>query len=598
MSFEGSVKKAVDVLFAELKLDHGNILEDYRVPGDSQLDEAEQAIALYGPLASSQLASLRRRRNILKSSIYRLPLEALSQIFIFYVQALREEDEATDCLVTITHRRGQDSSLSPKILTLAHVSRRWYEVATCTSRLWDRIDVHDHFDCIKFMLRNSSTALLSVVLGLREKDSKTHRKAGFKEATAHAWRWKSADLYATNGELTMLSNLDFPSLQHLQIAPNPTQDTGEPTPGPEQDDLPIPLPRSIFQGKYPELETLHLTYWTGWEDIEFPKLRHLKICHEMQQGTLVGQLLTLLSRCPILEVFYSKSHADGVDDKQLVTLPMVELPHLRRIVLERCSPRAATQIFQHLELHPLDIVGAAPTWSPVEPPGLRFLPALEQAFQMMVERAKSVHLVFRRGQTVFTCDPSTPSARTFSVDGVPWRTLVEWAMEVAPRLAGLVKTMVFGPDGSSHRGNGFGPLQMSGALLRFDGLTSIAIEKDAETDQILRYYFQLDSETDARSNHWPSLKFILLVGCHSNSVFPTKRDDPDGTGTRTPRDGLDWIRSDGRVQVVNQHSKECEGCELLKKKLELDGECEEWERNEDQRIMHTLRRVLEDMCPV
>ncbi|KAG8981642.1 hypothetical protein FRB90_007107, partial [Tulasnella sp. 427] len=303
MSSEGSVKKALDVLFAELKLDHGDILEDYRVPRDSQLDEVEQAIALLSPLASSTLASHRRRRNIFKSSIYRLPLEALSQTFVFYVQAWREEDEATDCLVTITHRRGQDSFLSPRILTLAHVSNCWSEVATCTSRLWDRIDVHEHIDCVKFMLRNSCTALLSVVLGFRRKEGKTHRKAGFKEVVAHARRWKSADLYATKAELKILTDLDCPSLRHLQIAPTPTQDTGESTPSSEQEDLPIPLPRSIFHGKYPELETLHLMYWTGWEDIEFPKLRHLKICRELQQGTLVGHLLTLLSRCPILEVF-------------------------------------------------------------------------------------------------------------------------------------------------------------------------------------------------------------------------------------------------------------------------------------------------------
>ncbi|KAG8981643.1 hypothetical protein FRB90_007108, partial [Tulasnella sp. 427] len=119
--------------------------------------------------------------------------------------------------------------------------------------------------------------------------------------------------------------------------------------------------------------------------------------------------------------------------------------------------------------------------------------------------------------------------------------------------------MVFGPDRSSDSENGFSPLRTSGAFLQFDQVTSISIEEDAETDQILRYYLQLNSETD--------------------SVFPTMADEPDGNGT--PRDGLDWIRSNGRVQLVDQHSEECEGCELLKKKLEF-GEREGSERDEDQ----------------
>ncbi|KAG8981762.1 hypothetical protein FRB90_007023, partial [Tulasnella sp. 427] len=328
---------------------------------------------------SNMLYSFRLEvHNSRYSPVYKLPFELLATIMELASGVL-------DTPQTLSIEAGPSIRT---VLALAHVSRRWYQIAKQCPQLWTKILASLAPPLLSMALDRSGDRLLQVT-SWSNCQSQIHNES-LQELVKHVHRWEVANLVLSAQNLQLITQAPATNLRALAIVPYTAN-------GENPQDLPTPA--QLFNGQMPQLESLKIMHsWMDWDQLEYPRLKTLDISAPLTFSTL----LKLLSKCPLLETFFVTMRTSiwslVPEDDSVVTLP-----HLKTVKITDFAAFTLSELLSRINMPNVESITIENSVALEAFPGggtallnldlWVVIPALRPIFEQLSEAASSIQVM-------------------------------------------------------------------------------------------------------------------------------------------------------------------------------------------------------------
>lgn len=480
---------------------------------DDAFETADSALQSHGVIANMSSSSLRQFRNTQRSPIYQLPLETLTEIFIF-----------TSGILDTSHELLDSSAVPPIkiVLSMAHVSSRWYKAAKSCPLLWTHIFADYAVPLVVMGLERSGNLPLTVTCWGRGKRRKAER---LQELLEHVHRWETADVVITFKDLRSIAKLPAPRLKAMAIVPI-VQTDAEALLGEPED---LPMANQLFHGQIPQLEVLKIHYWLKWEEASYSRLKRLDIALYLGRLPSVTGLNSMLSKCPLLETLSISAPIER-PDFTLGGPGDIKLPYLKTMRIRAFSPLALSTFVFRLDFPSVEIVELEPDVSLVEEPDeadailfmvtmIPIVPILERlsplatAVLLTLEEDEGVEFSFL-GQYASSQPGPSAQCKEIKLSRFPWTDVMRFTTARCPSFVKQCRFLnIIGGGGEGYSST---TPELVATVTALHSLETVTLTGTPDSATLLSMF--LDSgrrETDLISHpaRWAGLDEVCLEGC-------------------------------------------------------------------------------------
>lgn len=524
-----------------------------KVDFDDAFEKADSALQSHGVIANMSSSSLRQFRNTQRSPIYQLPLETLTEIFLF-----------TSGILDTSHKLLDSSAVPPIkiVLSMAHVSSRWYKAAKSCPLLWTHIFADYAVPLVVMGLERSGNLPLTVTCWGRGKRRKAER---LQELLEHVHRWETADLVITFKDLRSITKLPAPRLKAMAIVPV-VQNEAEALLGEPED---LPMANQLFHGQIPQLEVLKIHYWIKWEEAGYPRLKRLDISLWLGRLPSVTGLNRMLSKCPLLETLSITAPIER-PDFTLGGPGDIKLPHLKILRIKGFSPLALSTFVFRLDLPAVEIVDIEPDVSLVVEPDeadvilfmvtmitivsiLERLSPLATAVYLTLDEDEGVEFSFL-GQYVTPQPGSSAQYKEIKLSRFPWTDVMKFTTAKCPSFVKQCKFLnIIGGGGEGCSSTIPELVETVTALYSLETVTLTGTPGSATLLSMFLDSGRRETDLISHAARWAGLDEVCLEGCLCDQKEEILRELEQWRDRR--QRGVQ--RSEPRIIIDNQGCRNC-----------------------------------------